>query len=219
MKDSADVIGEMGLKFFGRISASISHELKNCISIINESAGLLEDLVLIAQKGSPLDPGRLLTTSKRIQQQVARSDQILQNMNRFSHSIDHPLVSIDIRDLIGCLLAVTKRITDMKGVTVSIVPCETPLVINTNPFWVMLLLWQLLQPIVEGLREKKNIGCEVKKIGETVSICLNTPDVSDLKNKEGFPGEMEMALIKMLGATISFTSDGLAVSLTSRSNS
>ncbi len=43
-----------GLRFFGMINASISHEIKNVLAIISESAGLMEDLLLLAQKGGGL---------------------------------------------------------------------------------------------------------------------------------------------------------------------
>jgi signal transduction histidine kinase len=217
MKDPADVIGRLGLVFFGRISASISHELKNCLSIINESAGLLEDLVMISQKGSPIDPARLLTTSKRIQQQVIRADQILRNMNQFSHSTDHPLVNIDIRDLLGCLLAVTKRITDMKGVTVSYAPGETAKMINTDPFWVMMLIWQLLQLLIERLNANKNIECEVKKTEQGLTVGLFVSD--DINNMEGLLEEVEQSLMSVLGASISADQNGFLISLTSQSDS
>ena len=54
-----DIIAETGLQFFGRISASISHELKNVLAIINENAGLLEDLTSMADRGKPIDSARL----------------------------------------------------------------------------------------------------------------------------------------------------------------
>ncbi len=56
MSDYQESIGECGLQCFGSISASISHELKNALAIINENAGLLEDLSFMAEKGLPLDP-------------------------------------------------------------------------------------------------------------------------------------------------------------------
>ena len=43
MQAHYDSIGGSGLQFFGKVSASISHELKNVLAIINENAGLLED--------------------------------------------------------------------------------------------------------------------------------------------------------------------------------
>ena len=42
-----------GLQFFGKVSASIAHEIKNVLAIINENAGLLEDLTFAARKERP----------------------------------------------------------------------------------------------------------------------------------------------------------------------
>ncbi|MCJ7596564.1 MAG: sensor histidine kinase, partial [Desulfobacterales bacterium] len=80
-----DVIGEAGLQFFGKISASISHEIKNVMAIITESAGLMEDLTVLAEKGMPIDPQRLKTHAGKIMTQIRRADEIIKNMNRFSH--------------------------------------------------------------------------------------------------------------------------------------
>jgi C4-dicarboxylate-specific signal transduction histidine kinase len=56
MKRDPDPIGDAGLQFFGRMSASISHELKNALAIIKENAGLLADYVAMMGKGTPIDP-------------------------------------------------------------------------------------------------------------------------------------------------------------------
>jgi len=57
MNDSLDVREETALRFFGNISTSISHEIKNVLAIINENAGLLEDYNLHGRKGNPAQPG------------------------------------------------------------------------------------------------------------------------------------------------------------------
>ena len=54
-----EMIAPEGFRFFGKMSASISHEIKNALAIINENAGLLEDLTLLAEQGRPTDPERL----------------------------------------------------------------------------------------------------------------------------------------------------------------
>ncbi len=61
MGQKPDIIAETGLQFFGEMSASISHEIKNVLAIVNENAGLLEDLTLMADRGKPIDPARLKT--------------------------------------------------------------------------------------------------------------------------------------------------------------
>ena len=85
-----EVISETGLQFFGKMSASISHEMKNVMAIINENAGLLEDLTVMAEKGMPIDPERLKTQASRIMKQIRRGDDIIKGMNRFAHSVDEP---------------------------------------------------------------------------------------------------------------------------------
>ncbi|MFH0727971.1 MAG: hypothetical protein V2B19_16715 [Pseudomonadota bacterium] len=212
MKDSPDVIGKAGLAFFGKISASISHELKNALSIINESAGLLEDLTLMAQKGA-VDPNRLLSTAKRIQQQVGRSDRIIQNMNTFSHSIDRPLLRLDIRDLIACLLAVTRRITDMKGIKVSYAPGDTPILITTAPFFLMTLLWHLLEVVIWHAGDCKTVVCEVTKSGNCVEIRFTCPNMLITDKKEGVQDESQLALLNALKGTLSTSTGDLLLSL------
>ena len=51
MPNTLDPLGEAGLRFYSKVSASISHEIKNSLAVINESAGYLEDVTLMAKKG------------------------------------------------------------------------------------------------------------------------------------------------------------------------
>ena len=55
-----------GLSFFGAMTASISHEIKNRMAVINEQAGLLEDLVLMSKKGKALEAERLLQLAGKV---------------------------------------------------------------------------------------------------------------------------------------------------------
>ena len=41
---------EAGLRFFGMMTASVSHEIKNVLAIINENAGLMSDLTQMMMK-------------------------------------------------------------------------------------------------------------------------------------------------------------------------
>jgi len=88
MADELGPLGWMGVRFFGRMSASISHEIKNVLAIINENAGLLDDFALMAEKGMPLDPRRLGKVAESLMKQVRRADAIVRNMNKFAHSVD-----------------------------------------------------------------------------------------------------------------------------------
>lgn len=209
MNYSPDAVGVAGLAFFGRISASISHELKNTLAIINESAGLLEDFILLARKGSPVDPDRLLSTAKKIQTQVGRSDLIIQQMNQFSHSVDRPLARIDMRDLLSCLLFITRRITDMKGVTVSYSPGNTPIPVTTAPFYLMMLLWLVLEKAVGQLEKGMTVHCEVTRNDDLLALRIGCKDTLITAPLTG-EGEAEVLLISTLEAKV-YVSDGEVV--------
>ena len=79
-----EAIGKTGLKFFGGVVASISHEIKNRLAIINENAGLLEDLVLMSERGMEIDSERLKRLADSLKNQVSTADGIIKKMNQFS---------------------------------------------------------------------------------------------------------------------------------------
>lgn len=88
------------LKFFGRVNASISHELKNIMAIISETAGLMNDLMEMAAKGKPMDPETVMSCSTDIIEEIQRGFAVIRKMNRFSHSVDETVKSVDIGEAV-----------------------------------------------------------------------------------------------------------------------
>ncbi len=130
----AEIVGAESLKFFGRISASISHEIRNALAVINEHAGLLEDMTLMAEKGMPLDAARLKRTAGAVLKQVERVDGIVKTMNRFAHSVDEPLKRVDLAETLELVVRLFGRFAAMRQV--SLAP-ESPLrsvAVVTRPF-------------------------------------------------------------------------------------
>ena len=64
MEKNENMLADAGMKFFGKMTASATHEIKNALAIINESAGLLEDLSIMASKDHPLSPIRIKDISQ-----------------------------------------------------------------------------------------------------------------------------------------------------------
>ena len=69
-----DIMATEGLQFFGKMTASISHEIKNTLAIMNENAGLLEDLSILAERGRPLDLERVKRIAGQVTKQIHRAD-------------------------------------------------------------------------------------------------------------------------------------------------
>jgi signal transduction histidine kinase len=110
-----DTFAREGFQFFGTMSASISHEIKNALAIINENAGLLEDYALLAEKGRPIDPERLKVLAGQVMKQIKRADNLVKRMNRFAHSADEPLKNIDLGETLELITAIAQRVASMRG--------------------------------------------------------------------------------------------------------
>lgn len=137
------------LTFFGVITASISHELKNVSTIINESAGLLHDLSLGAESGrKPLDPARIKKMSSDIARNVERSVTILNRMNRFAHSVDEPRMDADLKSILQDTIDLAKRFCSVRGVELQTRLPSEPLAMKTYVFGMHRALFTAIQAIV-----------------------------------------------------------------------
>jgi signal transduction histidine kinase len=181
----AEIVGTAGLEFFGRISASISHEIRNALAVINEHAGLLEDMTLMAEKGMPLDAARLKRTAGAVLKQVQRVDGIVKTMNRFAHSVDEPLKGVDLAETLELVVRLFGRFAAVRQV--SLAP-ESPLAsvsVATRPFQLQnligLCLDYAMQSAGSGGTVKLSIaplpegGAEIRFAGLGVSALTATP--------------------------------------------
>ena len=176
MSEYIESIGECGLHCFGSISASISHELKNALAVINENAGLLEDLSLMAGKGLPLDPDRLKKLAAGIGKQIQRADGIIRNMNRFAHSIDEAVTCIDLADTLALTIALSSRLAAMKGVSLNVIPPQSPVCITTRLFYFHNLIWLCLKEIMEISAGEKLISLSLRPQPDGASIIFSSVD-------------------------------------------
>jgi signal transduction histidine kinase len=209
-----EMIGETGLQFFGKMSASISHELKNVLAIINENAGLLEDLTVMAEKGMPIDPERLKTQASRIMKQIRRGDEIIKGMNRFAHSVDEPLRQVDLHDTSALVCALSGRFASMRGVTLDLEPPSIQISIVTNLFFLQNLLWLCLDFAMASTGAGKKATLKAEKMGTGAKIRFSRLQEMGSKEPGSFPGERETALLQALKAGLALHKDSGEMHLT-----
>ena len=126
MKVEWEILGQEGFQFFGKMSASISHEIKNTLAIINENAGLLEDFTIMAEKGLPLNPERLKGLAGKIGVQIRRADRIIKNLNRFAHSADEWVKAVDLFETLELVTALSERFAARRSLTLALAPFRNP---------------------------------------------------------------------------------------------
>ena len=196
-----EAIDHTGLAFFGTVTASISHEIKNRMAIINEQAGLLEDFVAMAERGKEIDLVRLKRLSGSVKEQVAIGDRILRNMNRFAHSVDHPSSSVDIRSLLDLTAKLAARSASQKGVNIEIYPGPEKMEMTTSPFLLMNLLWLLIEAALNRSEPGRELVLSCQK--DKDAVCIGIGNESEAKNAgDDDIGKEAKALASALGVDL-----------------
>lgn len=201
-----DTIGETGLRFFGKVSASISHEIKNTLAVINENAGLMEDLTLMAEKGMELDPVRVRGLAEKILAQVRRSDGIVKNLNRFAHSIDETGKTVDVEETATFTALLAARLGSVRGVTFKTVSPEKPTRILTSPFFLEALIFRCLEIAMTAPDADKTIYLKPETTEANIQVRLTGMDLKEAWDEGGFPTEEDRALLNLLKADIEVNS-------------
>lgn len=153
------------LKFFGRVSASVSHEIKNVFAVIHEGAGLLDDLCLLAAKGRPLDPERLQSVARSILGQIRRGDEIVKNMNAFAHSVDEDVRDVDLASGMELIVKLSRRAAAAKSVQLELGESRSA-TIRTDPYSLGRLLHGVLMLALEGVESGVTFTLRVAPVSE-----------------------------------------------------
>lgn len=181
----------LGLLFCGAMTASMSHEIKNALAIVNENAGLLEDLILLSEKGHSLNPERLKTLAGNIRRQVQRADSIVSRLNQFAHSAGQPVITTDIEEIFEFTVALAARMAAMKGVTLTV--ADTTILLQARPFMVENLLWLCLKHFFSVSTGNQTVHLGAENAGSHVVIAMQfdesvaVEEIGKLVTQEGQP--------------------------------
>ena len=201
MTNQPDPVGQAGLQFFGRMSASISHELKNVLAIIKENSGLLNDYLAMMARGRPVDPERFQIVGNRIEAQTRRADAIIKNLNQFAHTVDHPSSAVDLNQALELLMVLHQRMAAMHQVTLEPVPSQDPpVVVTTSPFLLLNALGSVLAYALKSVPAGQAMSLEVisseAETGIGFGLLKNLGD----RPADEFPDAQGKVLLDAVGA-------------------
>ncbi len=200
MKNRPDLIGEAGLQFFGRMSASISHELKNALAIIKENSGLLSDYINMMGKGMPVAPERFQTIAQRIDNQTRRADGIIKDLNQFAHTVDSPSKPVDLNQTLDILVALHRRPAAMLQVGLEPRPADSPAVVTTAPFLLLNALGLILAQAMKTAPAGEALTITVNISPSEAGISFGRLKTLSELPADQFPTEQLNALLTALGA-------------------
>jgi signal transduction histidine kinase len=173
--DRERLLQEKGLAFFGAITASVSHELNNVISIIDQTAGLLEDLLIGAQSGRAIEPERLARVAESIANQTNRGVKIIKRLNTFAHSADSPDLEFEPNELVRNLMALSQRFADMKRVELEVRYADSEIKLTGSPFRIQQAVFLPVRWLLSVAPAGERITVSVEQRGDGACLIVEGP--------------------------------------------
>ena len=202
MTEKHELLAVEGIRFFGEMSASISHEIKNVLAIINENAGLLQDMIGMQEKGVALSLDRLSRLSQSISRQVERGNGVVKGMNRFAHSADNANETVEVNELVHFMTELAGRLIAMKGPPPRIEAPDEPVWVSTNRFFLENLVWNCLRQAMEACPPGETVIIRVEEKDNHVRIRFSGLDGNTLGQVTGFPASQDLAVAQLIGGKL-----------------
>lgn len=159
-----------GLRFFGGISASVSHEIRNKLAVINEKAGLVQDIALAMKTGRPIDPDRLEVQAGKIKDQVSQANEIVGALSRLGHSTDATRARIDVADLVGLVVKLYGRKSSQAEITIDTSGLTDGVSVSSNPLLLECLVGACIDIALPRVDASRNMAISSEPGGDGVIL-------------------------------------------------
>jgi nitrogen-specific signal transduction histidine kinase len=192
------------LRFIGKILAGFTHEIKNYLAIIKESAGLIEDLLTLG-KDTESDSGQYLEIIHSIEEHIEKANVLFRYLNRFAHRMDDQFATFNVNESLEELTALVTRFANQKKITIEKDFHESMPSIYSNPSLLQFVVYTALEEKIRNLDKHSKIAIQTGVDEKSVRIRLISE--GNLIEGEGdtisTPYEVLENIIKQLGGNIS----------------
>jgi hypothetical protein len=168
--------------FFGRITAAFTHDMKNVLAIIKESAGLMGDLLSLIGNDAFPHQERFVRALATIETQTKRGVELSNRLNRFAHSPDEAVARVELNEVLGQVICLSERFARLKGVTLSLNPCPEGLPVLVSPMRLQMAVFGCLECCWGSMTAGGSIALSVAQRGPEAIIrfaCESGADVTE----------------------------------------
>lgn len=192
-------VNEICFEVFTGVMAMVTHEIRNALAIINESAGYLDDLALMSGDDECVPGARVQGMVANISDQVARANKLMKEMNAFAHSGDTPNARIDLHDTLAMMLALTHRKAAACKIMIALKDSGGPL-LTTRPLVLEALIYLFLDGMYEALPPDSRLTVETQEVDSTAFLHFR------LESEGGLPSKIcSESRVKLLSEDIRAT--------------
>jgi signal transduction histidine kinase len=189
-----------GLAFFGTLAASVTHELNNVLSIIDQVQGLLGDLAAGVANGHAIDPHRIESVQERIDRQVRKGVEIVSRLNRFAHSFDDAGGQFDTGAETENLVSLARRFAELKKVRLNHVPSDGEVWCRGDAFALQQGIFICLQKILEASEEGDRIEVAVRRDADQAVVAISATARLELQEDDSRIQRLDRLMASFEGA-------------------
>jgi hypothetical protein len=150
--------------FLAAMTASATHEVRNVLAIIKESAGLVDDMVRVFGARGALDQEKVLRALSRIDVQVKRGAELLTNLNRLSHTVDEDMATVNLGQEVQQLVFLSQRFAKKGGHAVLAGPLSENATARVSPLRLHMGLYAAMEFCLGRLAEGASVTVAVAEI-------------------------------------------------------
>ncbi len=189
------------MRFIGKIIAGFTHEIKNYIAIINESTGLMGDMMKLG-KLSETDLPAYLDIIHSIEDHIDKTNLHFRYLNRFAHRMDTPTSSFRIDECVEELIALVTRFANQKRIRViQDVGSEFP-PLTSNPSLLQLVMFSYIDKGIMELDQGSSIRVRTSASDGGVSIRISREGNRTGGGIVPLPSHLIDAIVQELGGRI-----------------
>ena len=193
-------MNEKDIKFIGKITAGVTHEINNVLASIREISGLMTDILSITDEKSFPHKEKFQTSLGKIQNQVQRGVKLTSQLNKFSHLTDNNKTDIDLKELLEHLIFLTERFARIKNVTLQNQSINQTITINTDPLRLQMALFNCISYLLNQTVIGGEISISPEKKGNEclVSITYKGEGINKLSIFKDSTSSDELSSLKSI---------------------
>ena len=202
--------------FLAAMTASATHEVRNVLAIIKESAGLIEDLIQMGARRGGVDEEKVGRAVDRIELQVKRGADILTNLNRLSHTLDQERATVDLEQEVEQTVFLSQRFARKKGHEVVAGKGGGAGHLVLDPLALQMVLFSAMERCLEELPDGSRIQVSAGRShqGPVVEFRKEQEEEGALGSFEESPGwDQLLMLAESVGAAVERAEVGYGIRL------
>jgi two-component system NtrC family sensor kinase len=145
----------------GRLAAGVAHEINNPMAIINEKAGLIKDLLSMADS-APLNKEKLIDQANSIIKSVARCSEITHRLLGFARHMDIKIEPVAVDALLRDVLGFLEKEADYRDIHISMEVADALPTVHSDRGQLQQLFLNLINNAFEAMKKGGKLEISVR---------------------------------------------------------